>query len=117
MEKLSISFKIITLQLLFIFFFQTSLYAQDIDEILANGEAAFSQGKYLIAEKNFKKVLEKDPDNYKVLRAQADTKIQLKKEQNKFNVKFGELNSEKVKEAKKQKIYKEIIATEIYSKI
>ena len=45
------------------------------------------------------------------------TKIQLKKEQNKFNVKFGELNSEQVKEAKKQKIYKEIIAAEIYSKI
>ena len=45
------------------------------------------------------------------------TKIQLIKEQNKFNVKFGELNSEQVKEAKKQKIYKEIIAAEIYSKI
>jgi heme exporter protein D len=45
------------------------------------------------------------------------TKIQLIKEQNKFNVKFGELNSEQVKEAKKQKIYKEIITTEIYSKI
>ena len=45
------------------------------------------------------------------------TKSQLSKEQNKFNVKFGELNSEQVKEAKKQKIYKEIIATEIYSKI
>ncbi len=42
---------------------------------------------------------------------------QLTKEQNKFNVKFGELNSEQVKEARKQKIYKEIIATEIYSKI
>ena len=45
------------------------------------------------------------------------TKSQLAKEQNKFNVKFGELNSEQVKEAKKQKIYKEIIATEIFSKI
>ena len=45
------------------------------------------------------------------------TKSQLAKEQNKFNVKFGELNSEQVKEAKKQKIYKEIIAAEIYSKI
>ena len=44
-------------------------------------------------------------------------KSQLTKEQNKFNVKFGELNSEQVKEAKKQKIYKEIIATEIFSKI
>ena len=45
------------------------------------------------------------------------TKSQLTKEQNKFNVKFGKLNSEQVKEAKKQKIYKEIIAAEIYSKI
>ena len=45
------------------------------------------------------------------------TKSQLTKEQNKFNVKFGELNSEQVKEAKKQKIYKEIIATETFSKI
>ena len=45
------------------------------------------------------------------------TKSQLAKEQNKFNVKFGELNSEQVKEAKKQKIYKELIAAEIYSKI
>ncbi len=44
-------------------------------------------------------------------------KSQLTKEQNKFNVKFGELNSEQVKEAKKQKIYKEIIATETFSKI
>ena len=45
------------------------------------------------------------------------TKSQLIKEQNKFNDKFSELNSEQVKEAKKQKIYKEIIATEIFSKI
>ena len=45
------------------------------------------------------------------------TKSQLAKEQNKFNVNFGELISEPVKEAKKQKIYKEIIAAEIYSKI
>ena len=79
MDKLTISFKIIILQFLVIFPFQISSYAQNIDEILANGEAAFSQGKYLIAEKKFKKVLEKDPDNYKVLRAQADTKIKLKK--------------------------------------
>ena len=45
------------------------------------------------------------------------TKSQLTKEQNKFIAKFGELNSEQVKEAKKQKIYKEIIATETFSKI
>ena len=45
------------------------------------------------------------------------TKSQLTKEQKKFNVKFGELNSEQIKEAKKQKIYKEIIATETFSRI
>ena len=45
------------------------------------------------------------------------TKSQLIKEQNKFYVKFGELNSDQIKEAKKQKIYKEIIATETFSKI
>ena len=45
------------------------------------------------------------------------TKSQLIKEQNKFYVKFGKLNSDQIQEAKKQKIYKEIIATEIFSKI
>ena len=45
------------------------------------------------------------------------TKAQLIKEQNKFYVKFAELNSGQVQEAKKQKIYKEIIATETFSKI
>ena len=45
------------------------------------------------------------------------TKAQLIKEQNKFYVKFGELNSDQIQEAKKQKIYKEIIATETFSKI
>ena len=45
------------------------------------------------------------------------TKAQLIKEQNKLYVKFGELNSDQIQEAKKQKIYKEIIATETFSKI
>ena len=45
------------------------------------------------------------------------TKAQLIREQNKFYVKFGELNSDQIQEAKKQKIYKEIIATETFSKI
>ena len=78
MANLNISFKII-MQLLIVISFETSLCAQNIDKILAIGEAAFSQGKYLIAERTFKEVLDKDPDNYKVLRKQADTKIKLKK--------------------------------------
>lgn len=66
-------------QLVLLLFSSMVLHAQDIGDIFAGGERAFSQGKYLIAEKNFARVLEKDSDNYKVLRAQADTKIKLKK--------------------------------------
>lgn len=79
MDKFTISSKIFILQFLVWFVSATVLHAQDIEEILANGEAAFAQGKYLIAEKRFNEVLEKDSDNYKVLRAQADTKVKLKK--------------------------------------
>ncbi|MDA9599835.1 heme exporter protein CcmD [Candidatus Pelagibacter sp.] len=38
------------------------------------------------------------------------TKVQFIKEQNKFVVKFGSLNSEKAKSAKSQRINKEILA-------
>ncbi|MAR70450.1 MAG: hypothetical protein CMH74_08060, partial [Nitrospina sp.] len=78
MNKFTKIFRIFIVQFLIVFFLEIALYAQNIDEILANGEAAFAQGKYLIAEKAFKEVLEKSPDNYKVLRKQADTKIKLK---------------------------------------
>jgi len=76
MEKLT---KNLLLQLVFLLFSSATLLAQDTAEIFASGEKAFSQGKYLLAEKSFDQVLEKDSDNYKVLRAQADTKIKLKK--------------------------------------
>ena len=56
-----------------------ALHAQDIDKIFTKGEKAFASGKYQEAEKSFGQVLEKDRDNYKVLRAQANTKIKLKK--------------------------------------
>lgn len=46
---------------------------------LADGEQAFLLGEYDKAEKIFDAVLEKEPDNYLVLRAQADTKIKLEK--------------------------------------
>tara|TARA_B100000902_G_C27003327_1_gene760969 strand:+ start:63 stop:296 length:234 start_codon:yes stop_codon:yes gene_type:complete len=42
---------------------------------------------------------------------------QLIKEQNKFFAKFGKLTSEKVVEAKKQKINQEILAAGIFTKI
>jgi len=60
-------------------FWSAALYAQDINTIFANGEKAFTLGKYLEAEKSFSKVLKLEPGNYKVLRAQADTKVKLKK--------------------------------------
>ena len=56
-----------------------ALHAQDIDKIFTKGEKAFASGKYQEAEKSFGQVLEKDRDNYKVLRAQANTKIKLEK--------------------------------------
>ncbi|MBT5471795.1 MAG: SUMF1/EgtB/PvdO family nonheme iron enzyme [Nitrospina sp.] len=71
--------KIFALQLFLILFLPAVLYAQDLNEVFAIGEKNFASGKYLEAEKYFSEVLEKDPDNYKVLRAQADTKIKLKK--------------------------------------
>ena len=45
----------------------------------ADGEKAFSLGKYVEAEKFFHALLEKEPDNFITLKAQANTKIKLKK--------------------------------------
>ena len=56
-----------------------ALHAQDIDKIFTKGEKAFASGKYQEAENSFGQVLEKDRDNFKVLRAQANTKIKLEK--------------------------------------
>jgi len=66
-------------QLLILLFLSVALHAQDANKIFANGEKAFASGKYQEAEKSFAQVLENDPDNYKVLRAQADTKVKLEK--------------------------------------
>ena len=46
---------------------------------LADGEQAFLLGEYDKAEKIFSAVLEKEPDNYLALKAQANTKIKLEK--------------------------------------
>ena len=56
-----------------------ALHAQNIDKIFTKGEKAFASGEYQEAEKSFGQILEKDPDNYKLLRAQANTKIKLEK--------------------------------------
>ena len=80
MKKLSKKLIAVSIaQLLILLFSSVVLHAQDIDKIFANGEKAFASGKYQEAETSFRQVLEKDPDNYKVLRAQADTKIKLEK--------------------------------------
>ena len=46
---------------------------------LEDGEKAFLLGEFDKAEKIFSSVLEKEPDNFIVLRALANTKIKLKK--------------------------------------
>ena len=80
MKKLSKIFTATLLaQFLAIWFPSEALYAQDLSKIFAVGEEAFASAKYEEAEKIFEQVLEKDPSNYKVLRAQADTKIKLEK--------------------------------------
>ena len=66
-------------QLLILLCLSAALHAQDIDKIFTKGEKAFASGKYQEAEKSFGQVLKKDRDNYKVLRAQANTKIKLEK--------------------------------------
>ena len=71
--------KKLMVQFVFLLFSSVALHAQDLTKIFASGKAAFAQGKYHVAEKFFGQVLGKDSDNYKVLRAQANTKIKLKK--------------------------------------
>ena len=57
----------------------TPVLAEDSPGSLEDGEKAFLLGEYDKAEKIFSAVLEKEPDNFIVLRAQANTKIKLEK--------------------------------------
>ena len=79
MDKLIEIIKKLMIQFVLLLFSSVTLHAQDLTKVFASGKAAFAQGKYHIAEKFFGQVLGKDSGNYKVLRAQADTKIKLKK--------------------------------------
>ena len=79
MDKLIKIIKKLMIQFAFLLFSSVTLHAQDLTKIFTSGQEAFAQGKYHVAEKFFGQVLGKDSDNYKVLRAQADTKIKLKK--------------------------------------
>ncbi|MEK9628729.1 MAG: SUMF1/EgtB/PvdO family nonheme iron enzyme [Nitrospinota bacterium] len=79
MDLLNKKIKLFVFLFLILLFSSVPLYAQDMTKVFARGEKAFSEGKYLEAESKFAQVLEKDSDNFKVLRAQADTKIKLKK--------------------------------------
>ena len=53
--------------------------AEEIFGALEDGEKAFLLGEYDKAEKIYSAFLEKEPDNFILLRAQANTKIKLKK--------------------------------------
>ncbi len=53
--------------------------AEDNPDTSADGEKAFLLGEYDKAEKIFSAILEKEPDNFIVLRGQANTKIKLEK--------------------------------------
>ncbi len=53
-------------------------FTEEADPLLA-GQRAFSEGKYAEAEQWFGQVVAKAPDDYKALRALAETKIKLKK--------------------------------------
>ena len=55
------------------------LFAGENSGSQSEGEKAFLLGEYNKAEKIFNAILENEPDNFIVLRAQADTKIKLEK--------------------------------------
>ena len=52
--------------------------ADEVD-LLVSGQKAFSEGKYQEAEQFFSEAVAREPDNHKVLRALAETKMKLKK--------------------------------------
>jgi formylglycine-generating enzyme required for sulfatase activity len=52
--------------------------AEDVD-LLNSGQKAFSEGKYQEAEQFFSQAVAREPDDHKILRALAETKIKLKK--------------------------------------
>ena len=68
MDKLIKIVKKLMIQVVLLFFFSMTLYAEDLTKNFDSGKAAFAQGKYHIAEKFFAQVLGKDSNNYKVLR-------------------------------------------------
>ncbi|GJL77337.1 MAG: hypothetical protein NPINA01_03260 [Nitrospinaceae bacterium] len=51
----------------------------DLAETLASGDLAFERKEYAIAEKAYTAALEKNPDNFRVLKSLAETKVGLKK--------------------------------------
>lgn len=57
----------------------SSVSAAETPGSQADGEKAFLLGEYDKAEKIFNAILEKEPDNFILLRAQANTKIKLEK--------------------------------------
>ena len=55
--------------------FLTPTYAEDISELIENGEQAFARKDFVKAEQAFSKADKLDPDNYRVLKRLAEAKV------------------------------------------
>ncbi len=76
---MSNTIRVITLVILMTVGGANLVLAQENPGSMADGEKAFFLGEYDKAENIFSVLLEKEPDNFILLRAQANTKIKLKK--------------------------------------
>ena len=71
--------RVLTLVILLTVGVVSLVLAQGTPGSMADGEKAFLLGEYDKAENIFSVLLEKEPDNFILLRGQANTKIKLKK--------------------------------------
>lgn len=61
-----------------LFFFPVQAFS-DISESISAGDQAFAKKEYAVAEKIYSRILETDPDNFRIMRSLAEVKIGLKK--------------------------------------
>ncbi len=73
------STKILFLIAIFIIYWQPENSFADISELIQQGDAAFKVNDFKSAETAYSKVLELDPENYKVLKSLAEIKFKTKK--------------------------------------
>jgi formylglycine-generating enzyme required for sulfatase activity len=71
--------RILGLTLLIGAVFLTPTYAEDISQVIENGEQAFARKDFAKAEQAFSKADKLDPDNYRVLKRLAEAKVGLGK--------------------------------------